>query len=329
MNRRDLLILMALIPSCSFISLSKDQMMNKQYDVLIVGGGPAGLTAALALARGGRSVLIFDDQKPRNALAKHMQNFPSHDGLPPTEFKKLVLTDLKEYPKVHFESHRVDEITKTENGFRAISNGKEYQGRKIMLAHGMRDEMLPLPGFKEVWGRSIFQCPYCHGHEIRNSPMGIIGAGMMAKHMVPLIKGLTDDVVLFTNGEEIENRELIEKNGVKIFDEKILRFIHEGETLKAVQLENDLTIERSYLFIKVPQKLTTDLGLKLGCTTNEMGFYAVDETNKTTAPGIYAAGDIVSMRQSVLGACASGQFAGAAINYELLSEDFKEALPTP
>jgi len=295
--------------------------MKNQYDVIIIGGGPSGLSAALTLARGRRNILIFDDQNPRNIRAKHMQNFPSHDGLSPTEFKKLVIDDLKRYPNVHFENARVDNL-KIENNFKVTANNKEFYARKIMLAHGMRDLMLPIPGFEQLWGRSIFQCPYCHGYELQNLPLGLVGGAMMAKHMTPILKGLTDDLVLFTDGEKIEDKEIIEKNGVKIYEEKIVELQALGESLKAVKLSNGTIVERNYLFLKVPQIFTTDIATKIGCAVTEHGFYVVDEMYKTTVNGIYAAGDIVTMRQSVLGACATGQMAGATINHELLSEDF-------
>lgn len=321
MNRRDVVKLLAFLPGCSFIRKVKDTAMDKPYDVIIIGGGPAGLSAALTLARARRNILIIDDENPRNKLASHMQNFPSHDGLPPSEFKKKVLEDLKAYPNVHFEKGRAENLI-SEKSFRVTANGEDFFGRKIMLAHGMKDSMLPLPGFKELWAKSIFQCPYCHGYEIRESPIALIGGGMIANHMLPILKGLTDDLVLFTNAEELEGQQQIETNGIKIYKDKIIGLNSENGTLKSVELANGQSVERKYIFLKTPQSLSTNLATKIGCSVNEMGFYIVDEMGKTTVNGIFAAGDIVTMRQSVLAACAGGQMAGAAINYELLNEDF-------
>lgn len=296
--------------------------MKRVYDVLIIGGGPAGLSAALTLARGGRRVLIFDHHKPRNARALHMQNFPSHDGLPPAEFKKLIMTDLKEYSSVEFENAQVDELSKTENGFSIRASGGEFLGRKILLAHGMKDQMLPIKGFSELWGRSIFQCPYCHGHEYRGMPMALLAGSAMASHMLPILKGLTDDLILLSQGEEIENADKILSNGIQIFGDKILELQGSEGKLENIVFESGKSLERRILFLKVPQTLSTDVGIKLGCAVSELGFYMVDEMAKTTIPGVFAAGDIVSMRQSVLMACSSGQAAGASLNYELLAEDF-------
>src|SRR5690606_28652047 len=118
---------------------------------------------------------------------------------------------------------------------------------------------------KELWAKSIFQCPYCHGYELGSSPIALIGGGMIAKHMLPILKGLTDDLILFTNGEDIEEKELIEKNGIKIYEERITALETDGDILKSVRLSDGVTIERKYLFIKVPQTLSTDIATKVGC----------------------------------------------------------------
>lgn len=286
--------------------------MTKYYDVAIIGGGPAGLSGALTLARGNRTVLVFDDGQPRNAPADHMMNFPSRDGTPPGEFRRLIKEDLKKYSKVEFINRRVELIKRNKDGFLLNEN---VQVKKILLAHGVKDVLPVIPGMKELFGKSIFHCPYCHGYEHTNEPMGMIGGKEYADHMSVLLKGLTNDLILFTDGAEVE-----EYPGLKIYSEKIEAFIHEGDKLIGVKLVTGEIVKRSYLFYRPEQKLSSDVGVKLGCELTEMGHYKVNEFGFTTEPGVWAAGDDMTGMQSVVIACAAGSKAGAMINFEILKE---------
>ena len=284
--------------------------MNIQFDVAVIGGGPAGLSGALTLARGNRSVLIFDDNQPRNAPAAHMMNFPSRDGTPPEEFRRLIREDLKKYSKVEFSVERVKDIQRNEFGF--LIDGK-IQVKKILLAHGVKDVLPEISGIKELFGKAIFHCPYCHGYEHLNEPMGMIGGKEYADHMSVLLKGLSNNLVIFTNGVEVG-----EYPGIRVYTDKIDSFIHEDEKLKGVKLTTGEIIERSYLFYRPDQKLSCDIGVKLGCELTEMGHYKVTDFGLTTEPGVFAAGDDMTGMQSVIIACAAGSKAGAMINFEIL-----------
>lgn len=286
--------------------------MKTQYDVAIIGGGPAGLSAALTLARGNRSVLVFDDDKPRNAPAAHMMNFPSRDGTSPQEFRRLIKEDLKKYPKVEFKAVRVQSIERTESGF--IVDGISV--KKILLAHGVRDVLPDLPGMKQLFGKAIFHCPYCHGYEYLGEPMGMIGGKEYADHMSHLLKGLTSDLVLFSDGAEVPEYE-----GIKVYREKIESLVYEGEKLKAVKLSSGEVVERSYLFYRPEQRLSSDLGVKLGCELTELGHYKVNEMGFTSQPGVFAAGDNMTQMQSVVIACANGSRVAAMMNFEILKEN--------
>lgn len=311
LNRRKMIQLSGL----AMMSLSgfsaQGRIMNTQYDILIIGGGPAGLSAALAAGRGNRSILILDSGKPRNAPAAHMMNFPSREGTPPNEFRQLIRSDLKKYPKIEFRDHVVRDIHRVPGGFSVDG----FFAKKILLAHGVRDILPDIPGVKELFGKSVFHCPYCHGYEYLNKPMGLIGNSDFTSHMTPLVRGLSKDVIVFTNGEVAPSLP-----GIKIYTNKIEALIHQGSKLLGVKLVGGETISRSYLYIRPGQELTTNLGVNLGCELTSSGHYKVNNLGQTSQIGIFAAGDVTAQGQSVLNACALGQMAGAGMNFEILNE---------
>jgi thioredoxin reductase len=320
-NRRQMILLssVSVLSSCSILK-DKGSFMKKDYDVIIIGGGPAGLTAALTLARGGRSALVMDEGKARNAPASHMMNFPSRDGTPPEDFKALIKKDLSRYPKVEISSTGVEEVTRTEAGF--IINGS-INCRRVILAHGIKDILPDIPGFKQLWGQSIYHCPYCHGYEHRNGPIGFVADDEnAANHYAALLKGLSDDLIFFSNGKTISDTTTLEKKGIKIYTEKIQELVYDNKLLIAVKLESGLKVERDCLFFRPPHKLTTDIGINLGCELDEQGLYKVDSMGATTQAGVYAVGDISTPMQSVLMACASGSKTGAMVNYSIMHEDY-------
>lgn len=295
--------------------LTKGPVMNTKSDVIIIGGGPAGLTAALALGRIGRTVIIFDDNNGRNFPAAHMQNFPSRDGTPPREFKEQLLKDLRNYQEISFRTERVTSLSKNGDGFLV---NQTFEAKKIILAHGVKDILPEIPGINDLWGNSVFHCPYCHGHEFKRGKFGLLSSDVnYLSHMVPLIKSLTEDITIFTNGESVELPSFLAD--VKMITAPVKRLQLTGPVLRSV-VTGEIEIPIDALLIKPPQKLTTDLGTKLGCELNEFNLYKVDADSMTTVPGIYGAGDIVEMRQAVIMACASGMKTGANISFALMKE---------
>ncbi|MNK12053.1 Thioredoxin reductase [compost metagenome] len=302
-------------------------MKKTDYDVLVVGGGPAGLTAALTLGRGRRTVLLCDDGRPRNARAKHMQNFPTGEGIPPNEFRQKIHEELLQYPHVQRRELSVQSVRRQGGQFVAtFTNQEEATFRKVLVAVGVQDELPDIPGIQELWGRSVIHCPYCHGYEFRDEAFAIIGNADYLMHMGTLAKGLSDDVAFFSNGSgdfTAEQRKIIERNQIRLYENKISHLEHEGDELRSIVLENGQKIERKVALVRVQQKPRSDIGEQLGCQKNEMGFYILDILGRSTSPGVSVAGDISQMIQTVLMACQSGQVAAAGLNYDILHENME------
>jgi thioredoxin reductase len=302
--------------------------VNPDYDVLIVGGGPAGLSAALALGRMSRTALLCDDGRPRNERSPHANNLPSQDGIDPSVWRVQARRDLEKYTTLRLFEGSVRSIERRDQVFVAqLSSGIEHSFRKVILAHGVRDKLPSAPGFEELWARSIFHCPYCHGYEVRGERLGLIGNGKFIEHMLPMIVGLSNDVVVFTNGKsELSSvlLERMEKKNVRLVEAKIDALIHDGGKLQAVACDGESPIERDALFAGTTTtvEMKSNLGELLGCEKTEAGHYKMVEFGKTTVAGVFAAGDIATGLQSVLSAAALGQLAGAGAAAELLSEDF-------
>jgi len=300
--------------------------MNFDYDVLVIGGGPGGLSAALALGRINRSVLICDDGRPRNAPSLHLNNFPTRDGIHPAEWRRIALDDLTKYASVEFKKIRVLRAEKIGRCFAAdLADGTRIWVRKIILAYGIQDRLLPIPGMRELWGKSIFHCPFCHGFEIRGEKMALLAISEMALHAIPMIQALASELTVFTNGESVfseEQKQSILRRGIRLEDERIDCFIHENELLQAVKLSNQNIVQVPYLFYQSPMPfdLKSMIGPELGCQKTPFGLYQTTERGETQIPGVCACGDRESRMHTVLLAPASGASAGAALVHQLLNE---------
>jgi thioredoxin reductase len=301
--------------------------MNIDHEALIIGGGPAGLSAAMTLGRISRSALVADDGQPRNAPSSHLNNFPTRDGIHPREWLKLARRDLDKYATIRRFDGRVVSAERTSGGFRAkLSSGAEVSVKKIILAYGIQDKMPPIPGFRELWGKSIFHCPFCHGFEIRGARIGFLISNETAFHPLPMIHSLSPDLVLFTNGKvklSDEQRRLLDRRNIVLIEDEVSRIHHDGESLRSVELADGKRIERQYLFYnpELPFDLKSDIGNSLGCRKTPFGLYEVNEFGATSVEGAFAAGDNMAMGHSVLLAAASGVRAGTATIAQLLSEE--------
>lgn len=296
------------------------------YDVIIIGGGPAGLSAALALGRARKRVLLCDSGPRRNAAAAHMHNFVTRDGTTPDEFRHVAREQLRQYPSVVVQDVLVGNVTGAKGAFRITAGANTVQARRILLCTGMIDEMLPLDGFRELWGHAIVQCPYCHGWEARDRPWGYLVRAEHASHLQMFalqLRGWTNDVCVFTNGEfevpEAVQSQLIAA-GLRIETARIGRLVARDHRLEAVELSGGRRLACELLFAHPPQR-QVDVVHALGVALDNDGFVQVDPMSRqTSVPGVFAAGDLTTRMQAAIAAAASGMQAAAMINVELMMD---------
>lgn len=293
------------------------------YDVLIVGGGPGGLAAALALGRARKQVLLCDSGPRRNAAASHLHNFVTRDGTPPEEFRRVGREQLAAYPNVEVRDARVESVSGTRGAFLVRLGSSEVQARRVLLCTGMIDETLPVEGFSELWGHAIFQCPYCHGWEVQDRRWGVLLDAANVGMLVPfafMLRGWTRSLVVFKAEAFDVPEETITKlqqAGVRIESAAVRRLIGQGRALEAVELSTGDRVPCDVLFAHPPQR-QVDLVRSLGLTLDEHGFVRVEAMKgETSTPGIYAAGDLTTRGQSAIFAASASVLAATMINFEL------------
>ncbi|RZA16964.1 MAG: NAD(P)/FAD-dependent oxidoreductase [Proteobacteria bacterium] len=298
--------------------------MKFDFDALVVGGGPAGLQAAMIFARAGRKVLVCDDDRPRNAPTAHMHYFPTREGIEPAEFRRIFRADLALYPEVSFRNETVLDIARGAGGFTVtLSKTSPITVRKVILAMGVRDIMPDIPGAKELFGKSLFHCPFCHGYEFKGKALGLVGTGDHAFIMASILKGLTDDLAIFTESVAEftpEQREALRRQSISIYESPIASYEHKGLALHTVKLEDGQRIAREGVLFRPRQEPKSDLAKNLGCRMTELGFYEVGPDGRSTEQGIYIVGDAADMRQSAITAVFTGTMAAVTANMEIARE---------
>jgi thioredoxin reductase len=298
----------------------------ESYDVAIIGGGPAGLTAALVLGRARRRVIVIDAGAPRNAPATHMQGFLSRDGTPPAELLRAGRAEVAGYGVELVEDRVVDATA----GFELVlASDRAITARHVLLATGAAD-VLPeeIEGVRERWGRDFLHCPYCHGWEIRDRPVGVLGTGSGSVEHAHLLRQWTDDVTLFTHTATVSDTEraTLQARGVAIVDGTVERLVVDADRLQAVQLTDGRTIAREAIFIRPALRARMDNpAVLLGCELLDGGLVRSDAEGHTSVPGVWAAGNITNPRAQVITAAGEGSAAAIAINTALVQADIAAA----
>ena len=311
--------------------------MHDVYDAIIVGGGPAGLAAALTLGRSRRRVLLLDAGQGRNAPAAAVHNLLALDGTPPEELRRVGREQLARYPGVELREAAVaDARALAGDGFRLeLVGGDIVTGRRLVLATGLADELPAIDGLAPLWGRSAFHCPYCHGFEASGRRLAVLGAEPERVRLALQLTRFTDDLVLCANGEPLPRdlADLLAANGVGVRGEPVTRFEGGDGRLERIVLAGGPPLARDVVFIATELRQRSDLAGRLGCALLPDGCVEVDEQARTSVPGVYAAGDMAHRATmprpfaAVVGAAAAGALAGAMLDQDLLGTDFE--LPPP
>ena len=294
------------------------------YDVIIVGAGPAGLSAALMLGRCRRRVLVCDTGRPRNAASRAMHGYLSRDGIPPAEFLAIARDQMQQYSTVEFRDAEVVDAECSDGRFHVtLRDGVRLPSRKLLIATGVVDNLPDIPGFRELYGLSVFHCPYCDGWEVCDQPLAVYGRGARGLGLSLELTGWSRDIVLLTDGpSEIDAGDLsrLTRNGIVVREDRIARL--EGTAaLERVVFESGETLARRAVFFTTGQTQQSELARRLGCEINEKGTVRTGKYETTHLTGLYVAGDASRAVQWVVVAAAEGAEAAFAINTDLLKED--------
>jgi thioredoxin reductase len=296
------------------------------YDVIVVGGGAAGLSAALVLGRCRRRVLVCDKGSPRNCRARAMHGFISRDGTPPLEFLRIGQEELKQYPTVEWRSCEVTAVERGDRRFKAAtSNGETIEARILLLATGMVDELPEIPGLDQFWGTSIHVCPYCDGWERRDQALAVLGRGDDGADLAVEMRHWTNDVTLCTNGEPLpeEKMKCLARLGIRLREEKVARFEGQGEDVRRIVFDDGSDLPCAAVFLSVPQRQRSELALALGCKVTDTGQLECSTCQATTVEGVFAIGNAAHGLQLVIMAAADGTQAAFAINEALIEADVR------
>ncbi|WP_406455174.1 NAD(P)/FAD-dependent oxidoreductase [Streptomyces sp. NBC_00876] len=313
--------------------------MTQTYDVVVIGGGAAGLSGALALGRARRSVLVIDAGSPRNAPASHVHNYLGREGTPPSELVAVGRKEAAQYGAEFVEG----EVTAAEKlpggaGFRVVrGDGTAVTARRLLVTTGLVDELPPIPGLAERWGQDVLHCPYCHGWEVRDAAIGIVALSPLAVHQALLWRQWSADVTLFLHNApepSDEEYEQLAARGVAVVDGEVAGLEVSGDRLTGVRLAGGRVVPREAVVIQprftARSGVLDGLGLRatpLEVAGHTVGTYiAADPAGATEVPGVWAAGNVTSLMEQVIGAAGAGLKAAAAINADLVADDTRRAV---
>ncbi|RCR66715.1 NAD(P)/FAD-dependent oxidoreductase [Larkinella punicea] len=304
--------------------------MNKpstpSYDVIIIGGSYAGLSAALVLGRSLWTVLVLDSGQPANRQTPYSHSFLTRDGETPAELTRIARQQALAYPTVSLRDTTVTTAQPLDSSFQVRTNeGEVFTAKRLILATGLTDILPDLPGFAECWGISVLHCPFCHGYEVKDQVVGVLGNGDDGFGLTKLIHHWNPGLTLFTNGPSTltpEQTAKLYQHAIPIVETPLVALQHQDGHLIALELADQSTQPLQALYARPAMQQSNDLARQLGCEMDEMGFIKVDEFGKTSVMGVFAAGDNHTMMRQVLVAATNGQRAAVMITRELMEEEF-------
>ncbi|TJZ76077.1 NAD(P)/FAD-dependent oxidoreductase [Rhodococcus oryzae] len=302
-----------------------------EYDVVVIGGGAAGLSAATLLARARRRVVVVDAGKPRNAPAEHLHGFLSRDGMSPTQLLADGRAEVIGYggKVIPGRALAVEKLGARQFVVRH-SGGPDVATRAVIVATGLRDELPEIPGLREQWGVGVLHCPYCHGYEVRDTPIAVLGGNNrpFTMHQASLVRQWSDDVVFFPNRIvlDAEERTRLTARGIRIVDGDVSGMVVQDGRMCGVELADGRIVPRSTVFVGPRFVPHDDLLTALGCDAGEDGWVATDPTGLTSVPGVWAAGNVIDSPAQLITAAGAGSKSAIALNHYLLAQDMEQAV---
>ncbi|MCU1571988.1 MAG: thioredoxin reductase [Micrococcaceae bacterium] len=297
------------------------------YDVVMVGGGAAGMSAALVLARARPKVLVVDSGEPRNALASHMHGFLSRDGLSPAELLSLGRSEVKGYGG-EIVVGSVTELGPSGSGFGVLlADGQRFSTRRVLIATGLHDELPTIPGLAERWARDVLHCPYCHGYEVRDQQLGVLGGSPESVRYAQIVRQWSTDVLLFVPAgflTTLQRSELAARS-IGLVEGVVTGILTDADHLCGVAMDDGRVILRDVVFVPPRLVPNNDLLIRLG-VMEDAGWAVKDDAGQTTVPGVWVAGNVANPRAQVITAAGEGSTTAMAINADLVDQDVRNAV---
>lgn len=296
-------------------------------DCVIIGGGPAGLSAALVLGRARRNVMLIDDNRPRNAVTRASHGFLTRDGIQPAEFRRIAYEEVLEYPSVEHRQAEVADIFRQADGFEIVmKTGERVRTKKLIMATGLKEVFPEIGGLHDFYGKSLFNCPYCDGWEWRDRPLVLLTEEPVILHMAKLLYNWSRDLIVCTNGKPLlsaEERRMLEAKHIQVIDTPVVAFEGQNGLLEQMVLADNRRIKRSAGFVIPKWQPRVDFSEQLGYAVTEFGGIATDPMGRSTVAGLYAAGDAAYVRPSqVVYAASDGYKTAVTVNMDLSEELF-------
>jgi thioredoxin reductase len=319
-----------------FGEVSMTNNVAQHFDVAVIGGGAAGLSAAVALGRARRAVIVLDDGSPRNAPAHGVHNYLTRDGMPPAELLAAGRREAEGYGVIVARGEAIS-ARRTDHGFEITAgDGEMISARRLVVTTGLADELPQVPGVPELWGTDVVHCPYCHGWEVRDQAIGVLGSGPMAVHQALLFRQWTDDLVLFLHTAPPlapEQAEQLAARGIRVVSGPVERLETAGGRLTGVRMHDGTVVARSVVVVgprmAARSRVLASLGLRpvahpAGAAVGE--HIESDPAGLTAVPGVWVAGNVTDIQAQVITAATQGLAAAAAVNADLIAEETRRAV---
>jgi thioredoxin reductase len=299
------------------------------YDVAVIGGGAAGLSAALVLSRARRRVLVVDAGSPRNAPATGVHGFLSRDGFPPGDLLAIGRDEVKNYGGEILEGTVAGLAPDGAVGFGVVlTDGQRILARRLLVTTGLRDELPDIPGLRDRWARDVLHCPYCHGYEVRDRRLGVLGGTPGAVRYTQIVRQWTHDLVYFPppgTVTDLERSQLVAR-GIAVVEGAVDQLVVDDDQLRGVQLDDGCVVPLDALFVPPRFVPNNRLLVDLGCDVDDDGWVVTEGTGRTSVAGVWAAGNVADPRAQVITAAGAGSAAAIALNADLTEEDVRDAV---